>query len=350
MSKQKTAELRKSVSPFEKSDINKSIKQLINTFVPFFGLWYLAYASLSISYWLTLPLAIVASGFVIRIFIIFHDCCHQSFFKNRKLNALIGNISGIITMFPYEQWKRSHNIHHATSGNLDKRGIGDIWVMTVEEYLAATPAKRLQYRMYRNPFVMFVLGPIFLFLITNRINVKDAKRKERLNTYFNNVAIVVLYAFMIWLVGWKAFVLVQAPILFVAGALGIWLFYVQHQYEDSYFEHEEEWNYVKAAVEGSSYYKLPKVLQWVTGNIGFHHVHHLAPKVPNYNLEQAHVSTPPLQKATTITLGTSLESIHFKLFDEENKRFVTFKHIQHLLEEGKASLQLGSKRPTLEEK
>ncbi|KMY51741.1 fatty acid desaturase [Peribacillus loiseleuriae] len=350
MSKQKTAELRKNVAPFEKSDMTRSVKQLFNTFPPFFLLWFVAYQSLAVSYWLTLVFAVLASGFVVRMFIIFHDCTHGSFFKSKKANTVIGTISGIITMFPYEQWKRSHSIHHATSGNLDKRGTGDVWVMTVEEYVAASPWGRLQYRLYRNPIVMFGLGPIYLFLVSNRFNRKDARRKERLNMYVTNGSIIAISALLCWAIGWQAFLLVQAPVLFVSGSLGIWLFYVQHQFEDSYFENESEWDYVKAAVDGSSYYKLPKILQWVTGNIGFHHVHHLSPRVPNYNLEKAHESTPPLQKATTITLGTSLKSIRFRLFDQKNKAFVSFKEIKHLLDTTKSGTKISPDSPSLQEK
>lgn len=211
--------------------------------------------------------------------------------------------------------------------------------MTVEEYIAAKPLQRLWYRIYRNPLVMFGAGPIAVFLIQYRFNVKSARRQERMNTYLTNVLIVALYAGMIWAVGWQAFLLVQLPIVFVSGFLGIWLFYVQHQFEDTFFEHEEEWSYVMAAVEGSSYYKLPKLLQWITGNIGFHHVHHLAPKVPNYNLELAHNATPPLQKATTITIGTSLKALRFRLWDEENKGFVGFKEIKDRLRQPLPSVE-----------
>src|SRR5699024_2395484 len=206
--------------------------------------------------------------------------------------------TGVITLFPYEKWKRDHSIHHATSSNLDKRGVGDVWIMTVEEYIDAPLTKRLAYRMYRNPIVMFGLGPLYLFLVSNRLNRKGANRRERLNTYITNISILVIYSALIYVIGWQAFLIVQLPMLFVSGSLGIWLFYVQHQFEDSYFEDESKWNFVKAAVDGSSYYKLPKILQWITGNIGYHHVHHLSPRVPNYHLEAAHDLTPPLQHAT----------------------------------------------------
>ncbi len=350
MSKEKTMQLRKLVAPFEKSDTAASVKQIINTIPPFFVLWYLAYLSLEISVLLSVALAVVASGFMIRTFIIFHDCTHGSFFKNKKANAVLGTLTGILTLFAYEKWKRDHSIHHATSSNLDKRGTGDVWVMTVDEYIEASPGRRFAYRLYRNPLVMFGLGPLFLYLVSNRFNRKDARKKERMNTYIINVAIVAIYAFMIWLVGIEAFAIIQGTILIVAGSLGIWLFYVQHQFEDSYFEDEDQWDYVKAAIDGSSYYKLPKVLQWLTGNIGYHHVHHLNPRVPNYRLEQAHESTPPLHKTTTITLKTSLQSIHFRLYDETKKTFVSFNEIKHLLNGTKTSMQLQSKRSSMEGK
>lgn len=349
MSKQQQAQLKKAVSPYEKSDRNASIKQLVNTLLPLFLLWFLAYQSLSISIWLAVGLAVAAGLFIVRTFIIFHDCTHQSFFKNKKANRIVGTITGIITLFAFEKWKREHAIHHATSSNLDKRGTGDVWVMTVDEYVAASFWGRFAYRLYRNPLVMFGLGPIYLFGISNRFNRKGATKKERNNTYFINAAVIVLYGLLIWAIGWQAFLIIQLPMLLVAGSLGIWLFYVQHQFEDSYFEDEEKWDFVKAAVDGSSYYKLPKVLEWLTGSIGYHHVHHLSPRVPNYNLEKAHESTPPLQKATTITLLSSLKSIRFRLFDEKSKSFVSFKDIKPLLDASKSKRQTKDRNPRLQE-
>jgi len=331
MSKEKIAQLRKHVSPFEKSDIRISVRQMINTILPFLVSWFLAYQLLSVSIFLTLPFTLIAAGFVVRMFIIFHDCTHGSFFKNKKANAIVGTITGVLTLFPYEKWKREHAIHHASSGNLDKRGVGDIWVMTIEEYIEASKWTRLKYRLYRHPLVMFGLGPLWLILVTSRFNRKDARKKERQNTYLINISLVVLYSALIYLIGWQAFLIVQGTTMFIAGVLGIWLFYVQHTFEDSYFEDEQEWDYVKAAIEGSSYYELPRVLQWVTGNIGFHHVHHLSPRVPNYHLEKAHTSTPPLQRATTIGLFSSLKSLRYKLYDANNKTFVTFREVRHLL-------------------
>ncbi|MBN8201391.1 fatty acid desaturase [Bacillus sp. NTK034] len=323
-SKEKQLNLKKQMAPYEKSDLTRSTMQLVNTLGPFFLLWFLAYKSLSISYLLTLGISVIAAGFLVRIFIIFHDCCHHSFFKNRKANKIVGTFTGILTIFPYHQWQHDHNVHHATSGNLDKRGTGDIWTLTVKEYQDASWPTRAAYRIYRNPFVMLGLGPIYVFLLKNRFNRKGARKNERINTYLTNAAIAGLYAFMCWAIGWEAFLMVQGPIFLISGAAGIWLFYVQHTFEDSYFEEDDKWEYVKAAVEGSSFYKLPKVLQWLTGNIGFHHIHHLSPRVPNYNLESAHYNTAELQNVPTITLSTSLKSLRFRLWDEEAQDFTGY--------------------------
>lgn len=338
-------QLKKEVAPYERTELKASVIQMVNTLIPLFVLWYLAYASLSVSYWLTLPITLVASGFVIRTFIIFHDCCHGSFFKNKKANNIVGTLTGVISLTPYMQWKYSHSMHHASSGNLDKRGIGDIWMMTVTEYNESPWYTKLYYRVYRNPIILFGIGPIAVFLLQYRFNRRGAKRKERLNTYLTNLLIVTVYALLILAIGWKAFLLVQVPIFYFASMLGIWLFYVQHTFEDSYFENEEEWSYIQAAVEGSSYYKLPKPLQWITGNIGFHHVHHLSPRVPNYHLEEAHNATPPLQEATTITVIESFKAMRFRLWNEEMKKFVTFRQYkkgQRLKE--RAQRELASRR------
>jgi omega-6 fatty acid desaturase (delta-12 desaturase) len=355
MSKANISKLKKDVAPYEQTDTKASIIQIINTLGPLVVLWYVAYLSLSVSYWLTLPILLAASGFLVRTFILFHDCCHQSFFKSRLANDILGTITGVLTVVPYQQWKYSHSIHHATSSNLDKRGTGDMWLLTVDEYAAAPLLRKIWYRIYRNPVMMFGIGPIATFLIEYRFNRKGAKRKERINTYITNVSIVALYSLLCWAVGWQAFLMIQGPIFFVSGLLGIWLFYVQHQFEDSYFENEEEWSYVQAAVDGSSYYKLPKVLQWITGNIGFHHVHHLSPRVPNYNLEKAHNATPPLQKATTITIGTSLKSLRYRLWDEKRKTFIGFKEMKHYQGEKNSMTEqvkdkLTSRKPSLEGK
>ncbi|PEF40853.1 fatty acid desaturase [Bacillus wiedmannii] len=305
--------------------------QLINTIVPFIILWYLAYKSLSVSYWLSVVPSLLAAGFMTRIFIIFHDCTHYSFFKSRPANRIVGTCMGVLTLFPFDQWGHEHSIHHATSGNLDKRGTGDIWTLTVDEYVASPFRLRLAYRLYRNPFVMFGLGPIYVFLLKNRFNRKGARQKERMNTYLTNIIIVALIAILCWAIGWQSFLLVHGTIFLIAGSVGIWLFYVQHTFEDSYFEEDKDWEYVKAAVEGSSFYKLPKILQFLTGNIGFHHVHHLSPRVPNYKLEEAHNNTLPLKNVPTITLATSLRSLRFRLWDEKSNNFVTFKEFKKII-------------------
>ncbi|WP_335869445.1 fatty acid desaturase [Bacillus sp. 2205SS5-2] len=333
MTKPNFKALRKQIAPYEAPNLKKSIWQMVNTFIPFFALWFLAYQSLSISFALTLVISVVAAGFLVRIFIIFHDCCHYSFFKNRKANKILGTITGVMTMFPFSQWQHDHSVHHATSSNLDKRGIGDIWMLTVDEYLALSKMQKIGYRLYRNPIVMFGLGPIYVFLIKNRFNRKEARSDERLNTYLANILIIGLVAVLGWTLGWAPFLIVQGTIFFLSGVGGIWLFYVQHTFEDSYFEENEHWEYVLAAVEGSSFYKLPKVLQFLTGNIGYHHVHHLSPRVPNYMLEEAHNNIDILQKVPTITLATSLKSLKFRLWDEDSKNFIGYRGIKTVVKE-----------------
>ncbi|GKU80825.1 fatty acid desaturase [Niallia sp. NCCP-28] len=329
MNIQNLKQLRKAVSPFEKPKTKNSLWQLINTVVPFFVLWVLAYQSLTISYLLTLAFAIPAAGFLVRIFIIFHDCCHFSFFKNRRANKILGTLTGILTLFPYNKWQHSHSVHHATSGNLDKRGTGDLWMMTVNEYMEASFFTKIKYRLYRNPIVMFGLGPIYEFLIMNRFNRKNARIQERLNTYLTNISLVAIIFLLGSVLGWTSFLLVQLPIFLLSGSMGVWLFYVQHTFEDTYFEEDKNWDYVKAAVEGSSFYKLPKWMQWLTGNIGYHHVHHLSPRVPNYMLEEVHNQTTPLQNVPTITLATSLKSLKFRLWDEESNQFIAFYELKN---------------------
>ncbi|WP_223702524.1 fatty acid desaturase [Sutcliffiella deserti] len=329
--------LKKQIAPFEQSQTTKSVWQIINTLGPFIILWILAYVSLSVSYWLALIPIVLAAGFLTRIFIIFHDCTHHSFFKNRRLNRAVGTAMGVLTLFPFDQWGYEHSVHHATSGNLDKRGTGDIWTLTVDEYAAAPWKTRIAYRIYRNPFVMFGIGPIYVFLLKNRFNRKGARKKERNNLYLTNIIIVALVALLCWAIGWQAFLLVQGSIFMISGSIGIWLFYVQHTFEDSYFVADKEWEYVLAAVEGSSFYKLPKLLQFLTGNIGYHHVHHLSPRVPNYKLEEAHKNTPPLEKVPTISLATSIRSIRFRLWDEESKNFVSFREARKLVKHNMSS-------------
>lgn len=331
MSHQATTGWRQAIAPFERPSVARSVWQLVNTVIPFFLAWYLAYRSLSISYLLSLALSVVTAGLMVRIFILFHDCCHGSFFANRTANDIVGTLTGILTFSPYRQWRYSHNVHHATSGNLDKHGLGDIWTVTVEEYLAFSPLKRLGYRLYRNPIIMFGIGPAFIFLIQYRFNRREAGMKERMNTYVINAGIVATVSALCWAIGWKAFLMVQGPVFFIAGAAGVWLFYVQHQFEGAYFENQENWDYVQAALQGSSFYRLPKVLQWFTGSIGFHHIHHLSPRVPNYLLEKAHQENEMFQAIEPVTLWTSLRSLRFRIWDEHRKKLVGFRYVRQFL-------------------
>ena len=325
MERDKKLILRKAVKPYEKTIFNVSLIQICNTLIPYLLCVVLGMMLYQVSMIFSMVLGFVGAFFLVRSFIIFHDCCHGSFFKKKSWNKILGNITGFLTLFPFEKWKNEHNIHHATSSNIDKKGVGDIWMMTIEEYEQASTWTKIGYRLYRHPFVMFVLGPIYLLLITNRINRPSAKRKERINTYLHNVALIIGYGTLIYFVGLPTFLAVFVPVMFIGGLLGIWLFYIQHTFEESYFEGQDEWEYVKAAVEGSSYYKLPRLFQWLTGNIGFHHVHHLSPRIPNYLLEKAHNETEALQHATTITLKESLASLRYKLYDTDKKRFITFR-------------------------
>lgn len=322
---------RQAIAPFERPSVARSVWQIVNTVIPFFLAWYLTYRSLAVSYWITLGLAVLTAGLMVRIFILFHDCCHGSFFANRTANDIVGTLAGILTFSPYRQWRYSHNVHHATSGNLDKHGVGDIWTVTVEEYLAFPPLKRLGYRLYRNPLIMFLIGPSFIFLIQYRFNRKGAGTKERLNTYIINLGIATLVGGLCWLIGWREFLLVEGPIFLIAGAAGVWLFYVQHQFEGAYFENQENWDYVTAALQGSSFYRLPKVLQWFTGSIGFHHIHHLSPRVPNYLLEKAHAENQIFQAVEPVTLWTSLRSLGFRIWDEDRKKLVGFGYVKQFL-------------------
>lgn len=315
----------KDLESYQNPSISKSLWQLLNTIVPLLLLWTGAYLSFSISIWLSILLTIPAAGFLVRAFIIFHDCGHHAFFRSRKANDIVGVFIGLITFFPYHYWKYEHSVHHAGNGNLSRRGMGDITTLTVNEYRELSHGKRLLYRLYRNPLIMFGLGPLFLILVQYRFNRKGAGRKERFNTYLTNGVLLAVLAFGCWALGWERFLLVEGLTLYLAGLAGIWLFYVQHQFENSYFEQAENWDYVTAALRGSSFYKLPKVLQWITGNIGFHHIHHLGPRVPNYNLQRVYDQFTYLQEVTTVGLRSSLKCLRFRLWDEEKKKFVGFK-------------------------
>jgi omega-6 fatty acid desaturase (delta-12 desaturase) len=307
----------------------RAIWQLVNTLGPYIGLWILMVFTVKagVSYWVTLVLAIVAGAFLVRIFIFFHDCCHGSFFSSSRANTVLGYLTGILTFTPYYSWRRSHSLHHATSGNLDRRGVGDIWTMTVEEYQAAPRRTRIAYRLYRNPLILFGLGPAVSFLIAQRFFSKGSKRRERVSVLVTNLAILAIVVLASLTIGFWTYLLIQLPVILVAGALGIWLFYVQHQYEGVYWARDEAWNFTRAALEGSSYYRLPKVLQWFTGNIGLHHIHHLRPRIPNYRLQECYDQVPAMQAVQPLTIGKSLKSVRMNLWDEEQQALVSFRSL-----------------------
>ncbi len=302
--------------------------QLLNTLGSYAAVWVLYYYSLSISWWLVPPLAVIAGGLLVRTFIIFHDCGHGSFFASRVANDFWGCIAGVLTVTPYYQWRGEHAIHHGTAGDLDKRGTGDVWTMTVTEYLAATRWKKFAYRLARNPLILFVISPLVLFLVVQRFADRTATVRERHSVWWMNLAIVLVGIAMSLAIGVGPFLVFQLSSLALAASVGVWLFYVQHQFEDAYWERSEQWDYSVAALKGSSYFKLPRILQWFSANIGFHHIHHLSPRIPNYNLERCHRSDRIFQDVTSITLLGSLKTLGLVLWDESTSKLVSFRHLR----------------------
>ena len=320
------------VSKYHKSNLWKSIWQLSNSLILFVMTWYLMYLGLRISYWVTFALAAPAAGFTIRLFIIQHDCGHGSFFASKKYNDLTGMFLSIFTLTPYHYWKKSHAIHHANTGKIERRGVGEIYTMTTDEYEHASLWGKLKYRVYRNPVVLFIFAPSFLFVILYRFpnyRVK-ALKPVRLSAYLTSLAIVIFASGIIYFIGFKSFLMVQIPVTFITSSAGMWLFYVQHQFEDAYWKNEGNWDYANAAMQGSSYYKLPKILQWFTGNIGFHHIHHLSPKIPNYMLEKCHNENSLFQNGVVLTLRSSLNSVLLNLWDEKEKKLISFSHFKSM--------------------
>ena len=315
---------KEAVAEHETPRLRSSVWQLCNSVVPYLALWGLMVWSLSISYWITLALAVPAAGFLVRVFIIFHDCCHGSFFKSRRANRLVEFVTGVLTFSPYRQWGHLHARHHATASDLDRRGIGDIWTLTVQEYLDASRGKRLAYRLTRNPFVLFVIAPLYLFLVEHRWPSRAAGKRQRRGVHWTNAALLAILVLMSLTIGIKAYLLIQLPIMMLAATAGVWLFYVQHQFEGVYWERRENWDYLEAALRGSSFYKLPKILQWFTGNIGFHHIHHLSPGIPNYSLEKCHKANPEFQRVRPVTLWSSRRSLSFRLWDEQGNKLVGY--------------------------
>jgi len=314
------------VAKYKRSSLCKSCWQLANTVPPFLAVWYAMYLSLAWSYWLLLLLAVPAAGFRMRIFIIQHDCGHHSFFRSRLANDLVGFVCGIITLTPYHFWKRTHARHHVTSGNLDQRGFGDVGTLTVDEYLARSRWGKVRYRLYRHPLFTFGLGASLLFVVRQRFTggVSRSWRRERLSVHATNVGLLTVLAVASWTIGTRSFLLIEAPIVVLAAAMGTWLFYIQHQYERAYWRPDGTWDFTRSALEGSSYYRLPSVLQWFTGNIGFHHIHHLNSRIPNYHLAACYAAEPAFRQAVTLGLWQSLECSSLKLWDERLQRMVGF--------------------------
>ena len=314
---------------YETPSVRKAVWQLINTFVPYLALWgAMVFVALrGYPYWVTLALAVPAAALLIRIFIFFHDCCHGSFFASDRANRILGYICGILTFTPFDDWRRAHAAHHATAGDLDRRGMGDVWTMTVEEYLAASPMRRVAYRILRNPVVMFGLAPAALSLVCHRFPHRGAGRRERRSVAITNLAIAGMLVAAGLTIGVGQYLSIQLPVLIIAGTVGVWLFYVQHQFEGVYWSRRGDWDPLRAALEGSSYYKLPKLLQWCTGSIGLHHIHHARPGVPNYNLQRCQDGVEPAQAVEPLTLRKSLGSLRLNLWDERAGQLVSFRSV-----------------------
>ena len=323
------------VKKYQTPNHTKATIQMITSFLPFIGVWILMYFSLSISYWLTLPLAFLNAFFLVRIFIIQHDCGHQSYFKSRKLNDSVGFICSFFSLIPYKYWAKAHNFHHGHNGRLEEdiRDIGDLKVLTVEEYGRCTPFQKMAYRVFRMPVILFGIIPVYYILINNRFPLIRLRGFEvaRRSLVWSNLWTVGFYVACFFIFGAWTFLKIQIPIIAFFAIIAIWFFYVQHQHERAYKHWQSNWNYVLSAIQGSTYYRLPKVFQWLTGNIGLHHIHHLSSLIPNYNLETCKNENPVLQEHITIIgFGESLKCMFHKLWDEQQERMITFKEYREL--------------------
>ncbi|MHB8659076.1 MAG: fatty acid desaturase [Solirubrobacteraceae bacterium] len=315
---------REALEPYARPELGLSLRCLSTSVVPYVALFALMYVTLGISYLLTLVLAVPAAGFLVRTYIVFHDCTHGSFLSSKRANTWLGTGLGLLVFSTFECWKHNHAVHHATAGDLDRRGVGDVPTLTVAEYRARAWCGRLAYRLFRNPLVMFGFGPIFALVVQPRIVPRSARARIKRSVSATNLALLVLVGGLGWLIGWQQYLLVEVPTILLAGAAGIWLFYVQHQFEDVYWESAESWNYADAALRGSSYLKLPKVLQFFSGNIGLHHVHHLSARIPNYNLQRAHDENPIFHDVPTLSLMDGIRAVRLKLYDEDRGQMVSF--------------------------
>jgi acyl-lipid omega-6 desaturase (Delta-12 desaturase) len=319
------------LAPFAVPSLRRGLLAIATSAVPYLALSVAMYLALSISPLLTLALAIPAAGFLVRVFVMFHDCAHGSLLPSKRANNALGTVLGLFVLSPFRRWRHDHAVHHATSGDLDRRGVGDIVTLTVTEYQERSPRGRLAYRLIRNPFVMFGLGPVFAMIIGPRIVARDARPRMRNSVLWTDAVLLIVLVAACWLMGWAAFLIVWAPAALLAGSTGIWLFYVQHQFEDAYWQNGCNWSYADAALRGSSYLKLPPVLQFFTGNIGLHHVHHLNARIPNYNLQRAHEASPLFAAVPTLSLWDGLRAVRLKLWDENAGRLVTFSQARRSL-------------------
>jgi acyl-lipid omega-6 desaturase (Delta-12 desaturase) len=304
--------------------LGRSVSEILTSAVPYLAASVAMYYSLQVSYWLTLALAVPTGGFLVRTFVIFHDCAHGSLLPSKRANSYAGRVLGLFVLSPYQRWRHDHAIHHATSGDLERRGVGDIVTLTITEYRARPWRGRLAYRLIRNPLVMFGLGPVIAMVVGPRIATRAQRPRMRHSVITTDVFLVAIVGGLCWWIGWQDFLLVWAPPAMLAGSVGIWLFYVQHQFEDAYWQSGAGWDYEDAALRGSSYLKLPKVMQYFTGNIGLHHIHHLNARIPNYNLQRAHDENPIFHQVPTLTLWDALRTVRLKLWDQEDGKLVTF--------------------------
>jgi len=329
----KVAFWNRTLAPFFGPDTRRSVTQLLITALPFFGFWALAYWALGVGYWLTLLFALAATGFLMRLFMIQHDCGHGSFFRSRRARNIVGFLIGVLTLTPYEYWRKTHAYHHAHSGDLDLRGFGDIDTLTVDEYFSRSRLGRLAYRVYRNPLVLFSVGAVFHFVVIHRYppSVPREWKQAWRSVWMTNLALAGIVTLMALTIGLKAFFLVHVPVIFFTCGAGVWLFYVQHQFEDTYWHRSRDWDYYDAALEGSSHLVLPRPLQWLTANIGIHHVHHLNARIPNYRLQEAMDAVPELQNPVRITIRDSFRLLGLSLWDEVEERLVGFREARRLV-------------------
>ena len=318
------------LAPYRRPQTWRAVFQLANTALPLAVVWLAMLWSLSVSYWLTLALAVPAALLVARMFMLQHDCGHGAFFKSQRVNNAVGFAIGVLTLVPYEYWRKTHAIHHATSGDLDHRGFGDIDTLTVREYLSRPRWKRLLYRLYRHPLVLLVFGPTWQFIVKHRFpaDIPREWKREWASVHWTNVGLVAIVALMALTIGLDRFLLVQLPITLIAGSVGVYLFYVQHQYEDTYWRYREAWNYYAAGLEGSSHLVMPKPLQWFTANIGLHHIHHVASRIPNYHLQRCFDEVAEVRRVTTLTLRESVRTLRLTLWDEDERRLIGFRDLR----------------------